>query len=250
MFEPVPDLPESMPHLSAAGQPVLTPDNDSLNADIQRELARDPASPLAKLYFKSLQSPDQHFEGAACIPALHRIAEDLRGKGHVRCEPAEINERFSFMQDYAGLIFPNLRNVKAYINDFHPEQGKFDVPVLAVLFFGSYVRGKPEPGDIDARIVIPHGEPRLVDTFMMGFNEAQSAVAGKWAHSEEIPKHRLTAGKRLRISLEVDSHYGEGGGLEFVEKCPYLIFFRDRENGRIDMFMNTAGTEYLAGRAP
>lgn len=210
--------------------------------------AGDSRSPLFSLFTDSCNKDSSHSEDSAVIVSLCRLKRELEQEGYLRINDGDFEKRLDFMYRYAEEALSILRGISAPLSEFYPENGSVQVPLQGVVFFGSFVRGKPAPGDIDIRLVIPYRTAYFVNDFMMGYNPSQRAMQ-QAVEGSSLPSSFIEDGREIDINLEADSHYNEGGGLEFVRNGPYVAFFPGT-NGKLCVFYGNGSGNYRKSREP
>lgn len=183
-----------------------------------------PDHPLRRL-FESSRQRGRHANGADAFSDIIALSRTIRrAHGVERIGEGELRARMARATEWAVETLEQLPNADG------------------IVWFGSSLRGKPAPKDLDVCIVTS-GE-------RVEWHDAVTGLCRCQRLQSELSS--LSSGPGLpAVSAKAIAWYDEHPflRLRFVERCPYLALARGRSK-QLCGFSNVGGEEYLEVKAP
>ncbi len=184
-------------------------------------------SPLKALYELSCAG-GKHFEGSDALEAVGRHKAELREQGVERCSDLELFSRIHFVEVLAADLFKQFLGVEG------------------VVFYGSALRGKNAPGDIDVMVLTEAQDPNLKCLNVYSLKDYESTLVARI--EQALARHDLTY-RGVRVNATVEYAVNRFGGLlDLAAEGPFLAFVKTSKAG-IDYFANTGFQKYREARA-
>lgn len=201
-------------------------------------------SPLRELHTLSRRDgPHHHIEGPAAIEHIRHFVAELREAGVPRISESALARRIDHALGFAEAVF-NATGAQSGLS-----KGQ---QVEAVVFYGSALRGKPDSGDFDFRVVTSHDPPEIVDLHHPVMTPLEQKVSKILEADTAVPK-KLDG---LPVEVFINSTFDEPTGMSLIyaTRCPYLVIVRGADVGSgiygpSKVFVNTASTTYTSERS-
>lgn len=194
-------------------------------------------SPIGSLYSASRSDGSGHVEGHYALHGVRAYVITLRTSGQERIDDIGLAVRLGRMLDFAQEVFRHFQTPLSYAS------------LEAVVFYGSMVRGKPEPKDCDVRIVTSHYPHEPLDPTNIdrspAENEWHQALTSTESAVRLVVDGRTINTREPMVESEYEGCYGTG--LHEVRRGPFLAVVRLPNEG-LGLFFNGVGTAYLKAR--
>jgi len=186
-------------------------------------------SVIAELYRASISSTNGHFEGQLCAKGLLALVAELRrGSGETRVHDDVHIRRATAAIEFARAVLQALNEVDA------------------VVIYGSVLRGKLTPGDLDVRLVTRLLVTEQIDVEHPVMSALEGRVDQAFKQSATIPK----SVEGLVPHAMVNSAFNgiTGMDLSYVTGGPYLAVMRGKTAESVAIFLNTSVSTYLSNK--